>query len=149
MLTSTGIVASAENTNISYTVGAVYTVTIPSDVTLRDTDYTDYIKAEGATAGSVPVLDEGKKIKVKLTGAKNGFNGTNLTVKQSDSAKATYTLIGKDNTPVAQNGTVAEFTFDPTKGTDYYKQAIIFTAPQGAGYSGTYTDVLPFTVSVE
>lgn len=61
LLTSTGIVASAENTNISYTVGAVYTVTIPSDVTLRDTDYTDYIKAEGATAGSVPVLDEGKK----------------------------------------------------------------------------------------
>ncbi len=136
------------DTKVNYLAAPKFTVTIPASVTLGKDNVTDTIKVEGEEAGSAPFLQSGSTVTVKLADAKNGFDGTNLTVKANDTAKATYTLLGKGGTAVGKNGVVAEFDYDPAKTADDYKQQITFTAPGDYKYAGSYTDRLTFSISV-
>ncbi len=148
-VTEEDILPAEAGTDVKFGVDPVYTVTIPAKVTLDTTDVDETIKVEGETEGSIPMLKTGQKVVVTLSDAENGFDGTKLTVKASDTAKATYTVKGKGGEAVGKDGVVAEFDFDPDQTADYYKQKVTFTKPKGVEYAGTYTDQLTFTVAVE
>ncbi|SFD29601.1 hypothetical protein [Ruminococcus albus] len=147
-ITEEELLPADAGTNVKFSVDPMYTVTIPSKVTLDTADVTKTIKVEGSEEGTIPMLPTGGSVVVSLTDAENGFDGTNLTVKASDTAKATYTVVGK-NGVAGKDDVVAEFAFDPDQNADYYTQDVTFTAPQGVVYAGNYTDLLTFTVAVQ
>lgn len=147
-VTQTDSLPAERGTDVTYQVNPEYTVTIPASVTLTDSDVTDTIKVEGKEANTTPRLASGQKVVVTLTAAENGFDGTTLTIKADDIAKANYTVKGK-NGAAGKDDVVAEFEYAPTKTADDYIQTVTFTAPTNVQYAGTYTDKLTFTVAVE
>ena len=133
-------VAGSQQMDISYTYEPMYTVEIPSGVTLSDKDVTAKIETKDLT------LKKGQKLVVKISEAQNGCTGSKFTVKTADGAAANY-QVKRSGTAVALGDPVAEFEYN---GADTgYSQELTFTSPEGVKYAGTYTDRLTFTVSVE
>ena len=148
MLTATGITAYATDitadsdpktggTNVTYAVAPVYTVVIPETVTLGNTEVTEQIKIYGATANDNVVIGKTQKVNVALTESANGFN-----VKNADGETIAYTVNGENDTENLT--TVAECAANANSTTD-----ITFTKTGTDVYSGTYSDNLVFTVSLE
>ena len=131
----------------TYDVTAKYTVTIPAGVTLDSTNAVSK-KIEASDV----MLESGKKITVKLTGASNTASGASFSAKttKGDSTKttkgdstATYTIgKGEATTGISVGDTVAEFTENGT-------QALTFSKAEGATYAGTHTETLTFGIAVE
>ena len=134
-ITGTG----AGSTSVSYNVDAKYTVTIPAGVTLSNSEaVSKNIEASGV------ILESGKKITVKLTGASNTESGASFSAKTTKGdSTATYTIgKGEATTGISVGDTVAEFTANGT-------QALSFSKVEGATYAGTHTETLTFGISVE
>jgi len=131
--------AGVSSTIVSYDVDAKYTVTIPAGVTLSNSEAVP----KNIEASNV-ILESGKKITVKLTGASNTESGASFSAKTTKGdSTATYT-IGKGNavSGVSIGDVVAEFN---TNGS----QALTFSNADGATYAGTHTETLTFGISVE
>ena len=133
-------VAAGNNTGTmtaTYDVSAKYTVTIPAGVTLSDT-----ATASQSIEASDVVLESGKKITVKLTGASNTESGASFSAKTTKGdSTATYTIgKGEATTGISVGDTVAEFTADGT-------QALTFSKAEGATYAGTHTETLTFGIA--
>ena len=131
-------------TEVSYDVASTYTITIPAGVTLSaDTD-------KPATIGAAAnlMLEDGKSVVVKLTGATNTSSGTTFNAKNSTgNSTATYT-IKKGDTPIgvdSTNNTVATFGTS----TQAQTQELTFSKAENATYAGAHTEQLTFTISVE
>ena len=124
-------------TDVEFVAEPVYTVVIPESVTLGDTEVNEQIKIYGADENSNVVIGNGQKVNVALTASLNDFS-----VKNSDGDKISYTLNGKNS--VEELGNVAECASGENK-----TETITFVKTGTAVYSGTYTDMLTFTVSLE
>ena len=122
---------------VEYVAEPVYTVVIPESVTLEDTEVTGQILIYGETAEDNVVIPRGKTINVALTASANGFN-----VKNADGETIAYTVNGENDTENLT--TVAECAANANSTTD-----ITFTKTGTDVYSGTYSDNLVFTVSLE
>ena len=136
MVFALGATALADDTTVSYNAAPKYTVTIPAAVTLKDSGTTDAeIKAEDV------LLEADKKIVVTLTGASNTTGGNTFNAKNGTSV-ATYT-ISKDETQIALNDTVAEFTANGT-------QELTFSKADNSSVTvaGDHTETLTFTIAV-
>ena len=123
----------------TYDVTAKYTVTIPAGVTLDSTNAV----STNIEASDV-MLENGKKITVKLTGASNTESGASFSAKTTKGdSTATYTIgKGEATTGISVGDTVAEFTGNGT-------QALTFSKAEGATYAGKHTETLTFGISVE
>ena len=123
----------------TYDVTAKYTVTIPAGVTLDSTNAVSK-KIEASDV----MLESGKKITVKLTGASNTASGASFSAKTTKGdSTATYTIgKGEATTGISVGDTVAEFTENGT-------QALTFSKAEGATYAGTHTETLTFGIAVE
>ena len=131
--------------NVTYTatftatpkaVDPVYLVTIPETVDLgANGTATMTITICGETSDDV-VLPSGKKVNVALTDSTNGFK-----LKSADNETIAYTVNGKS--AVADLTTVAECSSGKASET------ITFAKTGETKYSGSYTDTLTFTVSLE
>ena len=128
---------SGDQTMVEYVAEPVYTVVIPESVTLEDTEVTGQILIYGETAEDNVVIPRGKTINVALTASANGFN-----VKNADGETIAYTVNGENDTENLT--TVAECAANANSPTD-----ITFTKTGTDVYSGTYSDNLVFTVSLE
>ena len=126
-----------KTTNVEFIAEPVYTVVIPESVTLEDTEVTGQILIYGETAEDNVVIPRGKTINVALTASANGFN-----VKNADGETIAYTVNGENDTEKLT--TVAECAANANSTTD-----ITFTKTGTDVYSGTYSDNLVFTVSLE
>lgn len=128
------------STNVEFDaphVSPEFIITIPKSVALSSSTSTATITATDV------YLDTEKhtKINVTLDEASNTESGSTFTAKTQDGdSSATYT-IGKDTatTGISLGDTVAEFTAGGT-------QTLSFSAPEGATYAGTHTEVLTFGV---
>ena len=131
--------------NVTYTatftatpkaVDPVYLVTIPETVDLgANGTATMTITICGETSDDV-VLPTGRKVNVALTDSTNGFK-----LKSADNETIAYTVNGKS--AVADLTTVAECSAGKASET------ITFAKTGETKYSGSYTDTLTFTVSLE
>ena len=126
-----------KTTNVEFIAEPVYTVVIPESVTLEDATVTEQIQIYGETAEDNVVIPRGKTINVALTASANGFN-----VKNADGETIAYTVNGENDTENLT--TVAECAANANSTTD-----ITFTKTGTDVYSGTYSDNLVFTVSLE
>lgn len=124
---------------VTFVAEPTYTVTIPAEITLTDSDVTAEIKAEDV------MLETGQTIDVTLADAANAVDDTQFTVMTEDGAAANY-QIKKDGTALKLNDTAAEFLFDGT--TDSFSQELTFTAPTNVENAGEYTDTLTFNISI-
>lgn len=128
------------STNVEFDaphVSPEFIITIPQSVALSSSTSTATITATDV------YLDTTKhaKINVTLDSASHTSSGNTFTAKTQDGdSSATYT-IGKDTatTGISLGDTVAEFTTDDS-------QTLTFSAPEGATYAGTHTEVLTFGV---
>ena len=147
MLTATGITAFAApitqdtdpktgGTTVNYQVDPVYTVVIPETVTLGNTAVTEQINIYGATADDNVVIGKTQKVNVALTASANDFK-----VKTADGDEVAYTV--NDKNAVDDLTTVAECSAGKASET------ITFAKTGETKYSGSYTDTLTFTVSLE
>ena len=128
----------------TYDVQAKYTVTIPAGVELKSVGEGSVNK--DITADDV-MLESGKQIVVKLTGATNTTEGSTFHAKAmaaGSSSVATYT-ISKGETPVSVGDTVATFTSK----TDKQSETLTFSEASGATDAGKHTETLTFGVAVE
>lgn len=124
---------------VTFVAEPTYTVTIPAEITLTDSDVTAEIKAEDV------MLETGQTIDVTLADAANAVDDMQFTVMTEDGAAANY-QIKKDGTALKLNDTAAEFLFDGT--TDSFSQELTFTAPTNVENAGEYTDTLTFNISI-
>ena len=140
------------DTTVSYNEQEMYIVTIPAKVKLADQDKTAKIKFSDV------MLENGKKISVKLTDAANKelSQTSDFNVAHTNDVFATYTVTdGAETNPktYALGDEVASFTYgtkdESGKIITEATETLTFTAPQGAQYAGTYTDTLTFGISVE
>ena len=132
--------------NVTYTatftatpkaVDPVYLVTIPETVDLGANETaTMTITICGETSEDDVVLPSGKKVNVALTDSTNGFK-----LKSADNETIAYTVNGKSS--AADLTTVAECAAGKASET------ITFAKTGETKYSGSYTDTLTFTVSLE
>lgn len=128
---------NGNTTEVEFVAEPAYTVVIPESVTLADTAVTETISIYGADEGSNVIIPRGKKVNVALTESANDFN-----VKNADGDTIAYTVNGENDT--ANLTAVAECTSAAKQDT-----VLTFTKTGADIYSGTYTDTLTFTVSLE
>lgn len=123
-------------TTVSMTVSPTYTVTIPTAVTLTSgtAGYTG--AGEISTTGAVRIA-YGKKIYVTVVST-NAFN-----LKSAENALQPYTMQAGGNTITAQSNQVAAFEVNENA----QKAELTYSAEEPA-YSGTFTDLLTFTIAV-
>ena len=136
----------AVSDNVTYTatftatpkaVDPVYLVTIPETVDIgANGTATMTINISGKTSEDDVVLPTGRKVNVALTDSTNGFK-----LKSADNETIAYTVNGKS--AVADLTTVAECSAGKASET------ITFAKTGETKYSGSYTDTLTFTVSLE
>lgn len=127
------------STNVEFDaphVSPEFIITIPQSVALSSSTSTATITATDV------YLDTEKhtKINVTLDSASNTEDGNTFhAVNTENGSSATYTINngGEDN--IAVGGIVAEFTEDGSK-------TLTFSAPEGATYAGTHTEVLTFGI---
>ena len=124
-------------TNVTYSVDPVYTVVIPASVTLEESEVTEQIMIYGANENSNVVIPSTKIVNVALTASANGFNVVN---EQEDSIS--YTVNGVDE--LSELTDIAWCEPDSRTTTD-----IVFEKTGAIVFSGTYTDTLIFTVSLQ
>lgn len=134
-------VAAGNNTGTmtaTYDVTAKYTVTIPAGVTLNaDAEVTSDI-----TANNV-LLENGKKVTVKLTGGSNTTSGSTFHAKKGDST-AEYTIsAGTPAAAVSVGDTVATFS----NGTAKQTSTLTFSKPTGWTAAGEHSETLTFTIA--
>ncbi len=130
------------NTTVEFSVDPAYTVTIPATVTLEKGAEDIYGGSGTITAESVK-LAEGKEIVVTLTSASK----FNMKTSAAAAYKPPYTdegafgkLTDKDN-----GGIVAKFATS----TAVQNTPVTFTTDETPMYSGTYSDPVVFTISIE
>lgn len=129
---------NGNQTEVEFIAAPSYTIVIPESVVLSDTDaVTKQIQIYGADGTGNVVIPKGQKVNVALTNSLNDFN-----VKNDDGNTIAYTVNGESSTDDLT--TVAECTAGNTSSID-----ISFSKSGETIYSGTYTDTLTFTVSLE
>ena len=129
---------NGNQTEVEFIAAPSYTIVIPESVVLSDTDaVTKQIQIYGADETGNVVIPKGQKVNVALTNSLNDFN-----VKNDDGNTIAYTVNGESSTDDLT--TVAECTAGNTSSID-----ISFSKSGETIYSGTYTDTLTFTVSLE
>ena len=129
--------SSQGTTTVSYTANPAYTVVIPANVTLGETEVTEQILIYGADENSNVVIPSSKVVNVALTESANDFN----VVNDEDDA-ISYTVNGEND--IAELSDIAWCNPD-----DKTTTSIIFEKTGAILFSGTYTDTLTFTVSLE
>lgn len=126
------------NTNVDYSLGVSYTVTIPASVTFTDTQK----EVERGLLASNVILNEGSTLSISVSSL-NGFVMRNGEGYIDYSLKVNYNAIPEENNfdvlivyaGESSGWAVLTFTTDLNK--------------ENALYAGKYTDTLTFTVSVE
>lgn len=134
-------------TEVSYDVASTYTITIPAGVTLSsDTDETATI---GAAANLM--LEAGKSVVVKLTGATNTSSGPTFNAKNSnETSTATYTIKSGNNTiGLGESSDYTDVVATFGTSTQAQTQELTFSKAENATYAGEHTEQLTFTISVE
>ena len=118
-------------TDVTWTSGAMYIVTIPATVALGNT----------ATISASNVrLSVGETLNVRLTGTSDADNAFKLT---SGSNELTYTVSkGTDNVAVG------DVILSVPAGTATGEQTLTFNEPATAPNAGDYTGTVTFTISV-
>ena len=147
ILMTVGITAFAEpitqttdpegTATVTYTVDPLYTVVIPNSVTLGEDEVEEQILIYGSDKNSNVVIPSSKVVNVALTESANGFN-----VLNADNDAISYTVNGVND--LSELTDIAWCYPDSKTTTD-----IIFEKTGAVVFSGTYTDTLTFTVSLE
>ena len=123
-------------TQIKYDVDPVYTVVIPSVVTLGESDVVEQIEIYGLNSESNIVIPSTKKVNVTVSESKNGF-----AVKNDNGDTISYTVNDKSDSEAI--GSVAYCNANDKTTTD-----ITFATTGDIIYSGNYTDQLTFLVEL-
>ena len=123
-------------TQIKYDVDPVYTVVIPSVVTLGESDVVEQIEIYGLNSESNIVIPSTKKVNVTVSESKNGF-----AVKTDNGDTISYTVNHKSDSEAI--GSVAYCNANDKTTTD-----ITFATTGDIIYSGNYTDQLTFLVEL-
>ena len=136
------VFAEDQGMTVAYTYtppAPTYTVTIPSGVTLSDSDAVE----KNITAESVANMEaNGKKVVVTLDAATND-NDTDTTFHaKNGESDATYTITAGE-TAVKVGDTVAEFTADGTSALTFSE----ITLP-ASPVAGDYTETLTFGIAL-
>ena len=125
------------NTNVSYLSVPTYTVTIPSDVSLSK----DSAVQKNITAENV-LLEQGKKLKVKLDSASNTASGSDFSAMNGSDSVVKYTITADNNT-IAVGDEIASFTSDGTQDITFSKVDLT-----GVKHTGEHTETLTFNISI-
>ena len=122
--------------DVEYTAQPAYTVVIPASVTLGDAPVTKQIKIYGADENSEVIISKEQTVKISLTNSANDFNVVN-----NEGDAISYTV--NDKNSVADLAMLLQC--EPAQKT---AADIVFTKTGEMHYSGTYSDILTFTVSL-
>ena len=122
-------------TQIKYDVDPVYTVVIPSVVTLGESDVVEQIEIYGLNSDSNIVIPSTKKVNVTVSESENNF-----AVKSENGDKISYTVNDKSDSDI---GSVAYCNPNDKTTTN-----ITFVTTGDIIYSGKYTDQLTFLVEL-
>ena len=123
-------------TTIDFNVDPAYTVTIPATVEMAKVEHGGVVTYENdlTVFASDVRLKSGEKIQVTMS--------SDFKLTSTENAELDYT-VKVDDTAIANNGVVAEFT---TK-TETQSAAMHFVA-NDPEYAGSYTDTVTFTLEV-
>lgn len=126
------------NTNVDYSLGVSYTVTIPASVTFTDTQK----EVDRGLLASNVILNEGSTLSISVSSL-NGFVMRNGEGYIDYSLKVNYNAIPEEN-----NFDILIVYAGESSGTAILSFATDLNK-ENAHYAGKYTDTLTFTVSVE
>ena len=133
------------STLLSYNVAANYAVTIPP-VTINAGSTT----ANGTyMVNSGSLIEAGKKIQFKITGATNYDTTDMFRLVNAHDATAflKYSIAKSDNTPIAMNDVFLEVTPSTTVFDSGASETLTYTITDSAKIAGNYSDTLTITIS--
>lgn len=143
MIASMSVTAFAENTTggsteVSFDVGAVYTITIPTTVTLMKKDVGGVITYENdytITAEEGVRLNKNASIEVTLA--------SDFEMKTEQGATLSYTITQDNSQITAENNKIATFTTSTSK-----QESTIHISANDPKFAGEYKDTVTFTIEV-
>lgn len=134
---NTDLPANSNAVKVSYSVAPAYTVVIPADIVLSDTDEVyNEVKIYGKTEDEKVFIPADKEIQVTISASAHGFKVVNAGDELS------YTV----------SNTAGELTIDEVvasaRANTKTKERLTYSAVSGAIYAGEYSDNLTFTVAL-